>query len=51
MYVYIAGEDYRVNLLARVEDMDYTQLRMTEYLELFERHCDSDLQSLRNYVR
>ena len=45
------GEEYRVNLLARVEEMDYSQLRMTEWQELFERHCDGDLQLIREYVR
>lgn len=51
IYYIIAGEEYKVNLLAKVEDMDYSQLRMTEWQELYERHCDGDLQLLRTFVK
>lgn len=51
IYYIIAGEEYKVNLLAKVEDMDYSQLRMTEWQELYERHCDRDLQLLRTFVK
>lgn len=45
-----AGEEYRVNLLARVEEMDYTQLRMGEWQILYEEKCEGDFQTLRKYV-
>lgn len=47
----IEGSDYRVNILAKVEDMDYTQLRKTEWQNVFENLCNNDFQQFRELIK
>lgn len=44
------GREYRLNLLIRAEDRDFSQLHKGEYKRLFESVCKGDFQRLRNYV-
>jgi hypothetical protein len=40
-----------MTLLKRMDEVDYSQLRKSEYIQLFLNHCRGDFELLREYVR
>lgn len=48
----LAGEKMGLKrLVAKVEDINYTQLSQKELQQIFETTCDSDFQALREFCR
>jgi serine/threonine protein kinase len=47
----LAGKEYKIDYLARAEDIDQSQLRQKEYQQMFEGLCEYDIGMLRETVR
>lgn len=47
----LSGKEFKIDYLARAEDIDKAQLRQKEYQQLFEKLCDYDIGLFREAVR
>ncbi len=47
----LSGKEFKIDYLARAEDIDQSQLRQKEYQQLFEKLCDYDIGLFRESVR
>lgn len=46
----ITGEEYKINIFSKAEDLNLSQITQKELIVIFENQCDSDFGTLRSFV-